>query len=119
MNTRRFHEKLAHALTGLSRRDFLQRAGVLEHAPRGPSDSGAALVPMEPNFQLPNEFLRTMVPNDVEGLFSEHGYATAWTVKLDQLIALLDELEFEGHGPEAEECDAAVLGALLRRRYGG
>jgi len=122
MNTYRAqHEKFIKLIAGTTAEKLVETLSGLEHSlPPGIEEEGAVLVPLEANFQLPNVFLNTRRINRVEKLFAGHGRSVGQSRAAEQVVAWLDEIQFEckeAHGADHEE-QAQALNAILEDRMG-
>jgi hypothetical protein len=121
MNYRRKHEKFIQVLSSASKETLIERLSSLEHNLQTPAGEEApqSYVPLEPNFQLPNVFLKTLANNRVEKLFAENqGSTEGWNEQIDAAIEYLDELQFEGpeSSGEGDPYESDVLEMLVKSR---
>ena len=121
MNYKGKHEKFIQILSSATKETLIERLSSLEYNLQLPTndEEPQSYVPLEPNFQLPNVFLKTLRNNRVEKLFAENRDAGVdWDESIARAIEYLDELEFEA--PEADNgddvYDSDALEALIKSR---
>lgn len=125
MNYKIKHEKIIKTLSAISLDTFIERLSSLEHTLQTPvHEEQRTYIPREPNFQLPNVFLKALKNGKVEKLFAEHGSRErnrdkGWDYRIDALVDFLDEMQFEDNEDEAEDAaEEDILEVLIKARFG-
>lgn len=88
----------------------------------GVSDEEMCIVPTEPNFQLPNVFLRTRKSPGCQKVIDNNRSDVEWNQTIDGVVEFFEGIDLPGmvDGADVRKCviDRKVLGEMLRRRYG-
>lgn len=86
------------------------------------ADEEVCVVPAEPNFQLPNVFLRTKKNPACQKLVDSSRSDVEWNQTLDATLEALEEIDISAGREEfkSTKCavDPGVLSEMVWRRYG-
>lgn len=77
-------------------------------------------VPMEPNFQIPNVFLKTALNTACKKFITENTELNDYTDQISLIIEELDSFSFLDEKNEQKEivsCDQNILDELILKRY--
>lgn len=85
-------------------------------------DEEVCIVPREPNFQLPNVFLRTGVNAEYQKVIDTCGGSEAWDDVIDEVLEALEEMDLSVQDGECttRRChvDQELLSKLVAERHG-
>lgn len=86
------------------------------------TEDEVCIVPTEPNFQLPNVFLRTKKNPSYQKFIDANRSNVEWNQTVDEIVETLDEIDLGSPGGDVKtnKCsiDQGILEVVLRRRYG-
>lgn len=119
MNYTQKHDKLARTIYYTTPENFLDSLSSIEYSLLlPPAETAKSLVPNEPNFQLPNVFLKTRSNFLVEKLFRRNRPEDDFSEEIGRLLKILDEIEVEQATPqEGNPFDEKVLEILIKYRH--
>jgi hypothetical protein len=84
-------------------------------------DEEVCIAPGEPNFQLPNVFLRSRKSAGCQRFIDANKSAVNWNESIEAVLNAFDEMDF-GRAPGVRTrkmpVNEEVLESLIRRRYG-
>lgn len=90
------HEKLQKEIASVSLDNFIEKLSSIEYLLQTSStEPNKALVPQEPNFQLPNVFLKTKKLFKAENLFTDKSLIGNWNEQFDRIIKFIDNIKFD------------------------
>lgn len=86
------------------------------------TEQEVCIAPNEPNFQLPNVFLKSKKNPLCQKLIDTNASTTQWNKTLDEILALLDEIDFVNETTQIKSdkitVDSKILENILKIRYG-
>jgi hypothetical protein len=85
------------------------------------NDEEVCIVPSEPDFQLPNVFLRSRKSVECQRFIDANRSTTNWNESIEVILSAFDEMDFSGApGIHARRMmvNEEVLEKLIRKRYG-
>lgn len=121
MNYKSKHEKFIRFLAGMSKETFIEGLSSLEYNLQMPvNEELRSFVPLEPNFQIPNVFLKIQRNNKVEKMFAANNCTVNWDAQIDAAIEYLDDIQFDsGEMADAQPVhNDEILEILIKARFG-
>ncbi len=124
MTTKNDIRKIQKSLSTLNQTNFIENLSKIESILEKDSiTSDHVLVPNEPNFQLPNDFLQVEVDSKTERLFlnnpSRNINYVEYNENIDKLIDIVDEWAGDYEIDDELIDDDEILERMIRSRYYG